>query len=87
MEQSSKYIGQLVEVHFYDHSWTNDKEELLECVVWGRMTECTGRKVIIQCWETDENKDDEAEYAILVRSAIFEIRQLKYDEGEHYAQG
>lgn len=85
MEHISKYMNQLVEVHFYDHSWTDENEEILECTTWGRMIECTGRKVVIQCWETSKSKEDDAEYAILVRSAIFEIKPLKYDEERYDA--
>lgn len=70
-------IGELVEVEFEDHVWS-DKIEAITCIVRGELFKVTAKRVVLRVWET-KNFPDNDEYAVIVRSTILPggIRQLK----------
>jgi hypothetical protein len=77
MIQPEPFLGQLVEVVFWDHSWTDDETDLSECRIWGRLYKANWKRIIIQVWETGNSSTDDAEYAIIVRGAISSITRLE----------
>ena len=70
-------IGELVEVEFEDHVWS-DEIKVIKCKIYGELFQVTAKRVVIRVWETMNFKDND-EFAVIVRSTIVPggIRQLK----------
>ena len=74
----SEWIDTLVEVSFLDHGWGDDSTGLIECRIWGLFIHADEKQVTIQVWEADRSPSENAEYAVLVRAAITNVRRLEY---------
>ena len=79
--EPEKYLGRIAEVRFLDHvSSSSETQELLLCVVWGKIVYEDWQSIRVQTWITDDNDNNNAEFVVLVRAAVVSIRPLKYDE-------
>lgn len=77
--QPEQYMGEIVEVQFYDHFW-GGKDELGIHKIWGRLIEVTWQKLVLRVWEADDNEDEHQEFASIVRSTIVSIRPMGYTD-------
>jgi hypothetical protein len=75
--QTDLFLGQLVEVTFWDHCWGDNKSEIIKCRVWGHLLKANWKRVIIQVWESDGSPTENAEYAVILRSTIDNIVRLE----------
>lgn len=80
--------GDIVEIRFLDHS--EDGEDVLEFIVWGRIRSVTPNAYIIRSWDYTSLLDEALHGGVghncktfaIVRSAIKEINVLRLADAE-----
>ena len=80
MIQPDMFVGQMVEITFWDHVSGSDVTDVWLCKVWGKLLDANWRRVLVQVWETEESETDNAECVAIVQSTIEGIRPLEYKE-------
>lgn len=68
--------GMLVEVRFLDHS--QNSEEALEFVVWGRVCKVERKHIVVQTWAHPDNlsNDNQTEFYDIIRACIISACEL-----------
>ena len=71
-------LGDIVQVHFWDHS---SNMAPVKCTVWGKVALMTRLHVELSSWEIESNdldtKEANREYVSILKSAIISTKVLK----------
>lgn len=77
MDIPSSLLGKIVEIEFVDHTHGTNVTDVAQCIIWGKLLEATGMKVVVQQWQSDKSLTEDTENSVLFQAAIRSITVLE----------